>query len=92
MKLSKAVGSMGRGYVISEPSYPVKFRLYRVPLTKDGYDSGGAYWGTGGKADPLYHAYGEGEFEIQELFIRAENRREAKKHIRKHFPNARFFH
>ncbi len=51
-KLSKACGrdgaSMGRrsGHALDK-SLPFKFRLYRIPINSGGYDSGGAYWGTG---------------------------------------------
>lgn len=47
-----------------------KARCFKVNLT-DGYDDGGAYWGTG---KPLYCVSGE-EFQ---LFFRADNRKHAK--------------
>ncbi len=93
MKLSKAYSmygaSMGRHNTITETESPIKFKLYQVRLDSGGYDNGGAYWGIG---QPLYHAYGEGVRDDQELFLRADNRNDAKKYIRGIYPNARFFH
>ena len=89
--VTNASGSpMGRQDVVTDPDYPVKFKLYRMILDRGGYDKGGAYWGVSKKQ--MFHAYGDGKEEVQQLFIRAKDREEAKIKIRKHFPNARFYH
>jgi len=79
---------MGRPVNMTEKSFPVKFHLVRLRLDAGGYDSGGAYWGN---SDPLFWAYGDGAEEVQEMFFRAIDREDAKKHIRTYFPAARFY-
>lgn len=74
---------MGRYENKTERQYPVKFHLAIVKLTQ-GYDNGGAYWGIG---TPLYYAYSD----IQDMFIRASSRKEAKQKVLKVFPNAKFY-
>jgi hypothetical protein len=48
-----------------------KVRVFRVPLNSGGYDSGGAYWGIGGR---LYCAEDESG---NQTFTRAKSRRAA---------------
>lgn len=72
--------------------------LRHVPLVYDGaYDQGGAYWGCG---TPLYVAYthvhevhGEDEYNdyYAEIYIRADDREEAKKLLLEDYPHAKFF-
>ena len=83
---------MGRqGNPQIDPDNPTKWYLTRVYLNPQGYDSGGAYWGTG---RPLYWALqsnpADGET-AEELFFREVNRAAAKEHILKLNPNSKFF-
>lgn len=96
-KLSKGYSErgawMGRSNDILEPSEPIKFRLYRMPMSACGcYDSGGAYWGAGDhKNGWMYHAYGDGPLWVNQMFIRATSRKEAKRLVREFFKNAKFY-
>ena len=78
--------SSGHG---AEPTTP--FTLRRVSINQGGYDSGGAYWGTGA---PLYYfeAYEECDGDETEIsdFIRASSREHAKDIITARYPGARF--
>lgn len=60
---------MGRVEERREPE-PRSVRLERVRINAQGYDSGGAYWGTG---RPLYMAHGPG----YRRFVRAVDREDA---------------
>lgn len=73
-----------------------KFELQIVRLNQGGYDAGGAYWGTG---ETLYRARafvdctgreGFGDSMV-EFYLRAPLRDDAKAHVRKAYPNARFY-
>jgi hypothetical protein len=66
------------------PDHPHKFSLRRVRICSQGYDSGGAYWGTGAQ---LWFA----EAGAVERFFRAGTRELAKRHLREEFPNAAFY-
>ena len=81
--------SMGRANHITDTEWEGKTHLELVPINLGGYDPGGAYWGLG---EPLFVAYFDGEEEENEFFCRAQNRAEAKKEIRKHFPKIKFYH
>jgi len=75
MKLSKVNGTygapMGR---FTGPDYLYgKVRLEKVRLNQSGYDSGGAYWGSGMQ---LWHAE---DSDGNEQFFRAPTREAAKK-------------
>lgn len=48
--------SLGRGNVRGDPDTTARFHLRHVRLNAGGYDSGGAYWGHGGR---LYHYQSE---------------------------------
>jgi hypothetical protein len=91
-KLDKAYdqrgSSMGRKDYITEPLLDTTFHLERIPINKGGYDSGGAYWGTGAH---LYIAYAQGSEEEQRVFVRAWTRSGAKTKVYQSFRNARFF-
>lgn len=79
---------MGRQNNRTGPGYPVKFRLRKIQIDSGGYDSGGAYWGTG---QPLYYAWGDGAKEVQEYWTRAWDREEAKAAVRAKWPKASFY-
>jgi len=79
---------MGRMNTITEPDFPVKFRMEKLRWTDQCYDQGGAYWGSG---DPIFHAWGDADQDEQEIFIRAKDRDDAKAQVREKFPNARFY-
>ncbi len=74
------------------PPAPFRFYLQRVRLDAGGYDSGGAYWGTGA---PLYRfEAGEGPDELADWpsgFLRARTRADAKRQLRETYPAARFY-
>lgn len=56
------------------------------------YDENGNYWGAAIRGvQPLYWAaYDEGDFDVDMTF-RASDRDAAKDHVRKTYPNAKFF-
>ena len=91
-KLAKACdrfgSSMGRLNNLTEMDQAIKMYLVRVRLNSQGYDVGGAYWGSGA---PLYWAYGDGERERQEYFVRGKTRDEAKAKVREVFKHATFY-
>ena len=66
---------------------PMMMYLQRVRFVDGDYDLGGAYWGGGG--EPLFCAWAE-DIEAR-VFVRAEDRRAAKRKVNEHFPNAKFF-
>jgi hypothetical protein len=80
--------SMGRRGNTSERQYPIKMHLNKVLLDSGGYDNGGAYWGLG---SDLYRGFGEGELEIQEIFVRGDTRGHAIDEVLKVFPQATFY-
>lgn len=81
---------MGRADHITEPDYPVKFHLRPLRWVDGDYDEAGAYWG-GGEGNFIFHAWGDGAQEEQEMFTRSYCREEAKREILSLFPNARFY-
>jgi len=80
--------AMGRCDHITEPDAPIKFHLVKLRWVDGDYDQGGAYWGCG---DPIFHAWGDGLEEEQEMFIRAPSRFHARLMVCKEFRNARFY-
>lgn len=93
MKLPKGYNQygafMGRRGCTNERWGAIKMHLCKIPLNQGGYDSGGAYWGYGQQL--LWRAWGDGPTEQQELWLRADNRDEAKQIVRKTFPKATFY-
>lgn len=84
--------SMGRPNDINEPDEEIKFHLYAMPMVDGDYDSGGAYWGCGSSTTGwMYHAYGYGPEYVNEMFIRAVHRDDAKRQVREIFKNAKFY-
>jgi len=81
---------MGRRNHITEPDFPIRFHLVKLRWVDGDYDQGGAYWGNSGGTD-IFHAWGDGAEEDQEMFIRAASRIEARCEVRKMFPNCRFY-
>lgn len=79
---------MGRRNTVTEPNYPVKFRLEKLRFYDGAYDKGGAYWGCG---NPIFHAWGDGEEFEQEMFVRAKDRDDAKNQILTQFKQAKFY-
>jgi hypothetical protein len=74
------MGRANHGGNIDEPLH-----LCRVYLSQ-GYDKGGAYWGTGA---PLYEIYNNaGDFV---RYLRAHSREDAKAQIRSDYPDATFY-
>lgn len=68
-----------------------KFSLCRIRLNSGGYDSGGAYWGLGPR---LYYAAASRDDDgsmIADRYFRARDREAAKTHLRREFPDARFY-
>lgn len=69
-----------------KPAKVAKATLRRVPINSQGYDSSGAYWGSG---QPLYWSDlgepGEG------TFFRAADREAAKAKLREWHPGAKFY-
>lgn len=63
-----------------------KVALRRVRLNSGGYDSGGAYWGTGPR---LYWA-GDDTAQV-DMWFRSPTRAAAKAHVLASFPNATFY-
>jgi hypothetical protein len=83
---------MGRRDTIEEPETEIKFHLYRMPMTDYCYDSGGAYWGAGDhQLGFMYHAYGDGPEYVNQIFVRAKTRDDAKAQVKARFPNACFY-
>lgn len=81
---------MGRRNNVTEPDFPVKFRLERMQLVDGDYDNGGAYWGVVYGLS-MWTAWGMGENEEQEMFVRASTRDDAKALVRREFISARFW-
>jgi hypothetical protein len=91
---SRFGASMGR---YSTPDYelpkgPVKVSLQQIPLDSGGYDSGGAYWGTGETlwraSDDISAPLGTDYFQF---WLRAPSREAAKRAVLAKLPGARFY-
>jgi hypothetical protein len=77
----------------SHEELPLKFFLVHLPFIDGDYDKGGAYWGGADKQ--MYRAESDGlqpgEECVQEMFIRAHTRFQAKEEVLKRYPNAIFY-
>jgi hypothetical protein len=84
---------MGRRVSITEPNHPVKMHLVEMRMSACGaYDNKGAYWGCGDyRIGYMFHAWGDGEHNEQEIFFRATDRFHARLEVRKQFPNVKFY-
>jgi hypothetical protein len=67
-------------------SAPLKFSVRRVRINSGGYDSGGAYWGTGA---PLYYCLSD--CMSVEVYLRANDHADAKRKVSERYKNARFY-
>ena len=74
--------------LIEHRERPMKMHLQRVKFVDGDYDLGGAYWG-GHPSEPLFCAWAEAV--DARVFVRAKDRSHAKREIKKHFVNAKFF-
>ena len=70
---------MGRPNHIPNDIDNVKLHLSRLKWVDGDYDPGGVYWGRSTKN--IYWAYGESETEQIEIFVRANDRNEAKSKV-----------
>jgi hypothetical protein len=74
---------------------PLKFFVVHMRMVDWDYDEGGAYWGGGLPLDQMYRAQSDGchplEEELQEMFMRAGTREQAKKKVVERYPNAKFY-
>ena len=61
-----------------------KIRVFRVPIDSQGYDVGGAYWGTG---QPLYCCTDSASFRV---FYRAKTRADAIEKMQREFQYSGF--
>ena len=70
-----------------------KYHLYKMTMVGYGsYDSGGAYWGQGNPVfGYMYRAYRESDEGLEQCFVRAVDRDEAKEEVRKVFKGATFY-
>jgi hypothetical protein len=78
---------MGRRDAMPEDYAGQKLRLQRVPFVDGCYDRWGAYWGSPAN---IWCAWGESESEQVQLFIRADNREQAKAKLAERYPAIRF--
>ncbi|MCA2999647.1 MAG: hypothetical protein ING75_13710 [Rhodocyclaceae bacterium] len=86
--------SMGRRACLGDRKSPVKLYLNKVRLNAGGYDSGGAYWGSGEKVGHLWVAFGEettDQGEQIEIFVRGFTRDKAKQAVLAERSNVSFF-
>ena len=67
---------------------PMMMYVQRVKFIDGDYDLGGAYWGSHPR-DLLFCAWAEAV--DARVFVRAKDRSHAKREIKKHFVNAKFF-
>lgn len=79
IQLSKGYSSWGAQMGRDDQIVSGRCHLQRMPLDKGGYDSGGAYWGTGKGILPMYVCQ---DSEGNQFFIRARHRTDAKNWIR----------
>lgn len=77
---------MGRAESAPRPTPKTRWHLRRLKVNRQGYDTGGAYWGVG---KPLFHA--QTEFGDLVRYYRAYRREEAKDLLQADFPGALFF-
>ena len=66
--------------------FGIKLQMEKLQLVDGAYDKWGAYWGS---PNNLYCAWNDGQEAC--VFVRANNRQQAKSQVRLTFPNARFY-
>jgi hypothetical protein len=69
---------------LNPPAGTIDISVTRCNIDSGGYDSGGAYWGTG---DPLYYVASDNG--TIDLYLRCKSSRAAKAEVISRFPNAR---
>lgn len=78
---------LGRPNTLPEDiSKPQKLHLRVVRMVSSDYDSGNAYWG-GYPSPPLFVAYNDETI----VFVRGDDREEAKENVQNILPNAKFY-
>lgn len=79
---------MGRRDILpeGERDFPIKLRMERLRFVDGDYDKWGAYWGSG---NPIFCAWNDCEQVM--VFVRAQNRKQAKQLVRKELPQAKFY-
>lgn len=88
---SKYGAQMGRPNILpSDTQVPIKLQMQRLRWVSGDYDQWGAYWG-GGSGDYVYCAFAYHDLAMNVfVFVRAENREQAKLEVREILPNASF--
>lgn len=81
---------MGRRNSVTSPEEKLKFRMRKLRWVDGDYDEGGAYWGYV-SGTHIYQAEASGGDEVQEIFVRAYGREDAKALVRETFPSATFY-
>jgi len=66
---------------------PVKLQMQKLRMVDSDYDQGGAYWGCGWGVNHIYCAFADGI----KIFVRANNREDAKDSVQQFLINARFY-
>ncbi len=84
---SRYGAQMGRRNEIPDDYAGEKLRLTRLPFVDGDYDRWGAYWGG---PETVWCAWGESETEQVRVFVRADEREDAKLEIIAKLPNATF--
>lgn len=80
--------AMGRHtYHNAPPDFAGKLVLRKMRLNGD-YDVNGTYWGYTRGEDIYWYADADGQIDA---CVRATSREDAKKQVREHYPNAKFF-
>lgn len=89
---SRYGGPMGRRDTVLSNGVG-KYHLYKMTMVGYGsYDSGGAYWGQGNPVfGYMYRAYRQLDEGLEQCFVRAVDRDEAKEEVRKVFKGATFY-
>lgn len=84
---SKYGADMGRRNILPENTKdPIKLQMEKLKWVDGDYDQNGCYWG-GGNNDFIYCAHADSV----KVFVRAENRQEAKNKIKELIPNSLFY-
>jgi len=79
----------GRLGNVTDTDFAVLFQMVKLAWVDGDYDEGGAYWGRGkDRSEAIYWAKGDGEEEVQEVFIRAKSQADAQAQLLDQFPNA----
>lgn len=81
---------MGRPDITPDHNNPIKLHLRKLRWVDGDYDEGAAYWGYV-RGEHIYRAVGYGKEELNELFVRAKSREDARKQVLEVFPRAKFY-